>query len=291
MFKEAPSIFFIGVARNCATFLPGALANLDRLARLSHRHMGLIVENDSTDDTKAILAQWAVERDSFEIVSLDGIGAIAVRCLRLEMIRNYCISAARQLGAQDYDLLLIMDLDDASDYRIDEDAFISATEYLRAVPSRAAVFPNQLGFYRDLWPLRHPDWFPVDCWEEVFDAVLAGDLTDQEAFDQTLGKRLFSILPTDQPLPVDSAFGGLGIYKTSFALNNPSPYVGSKVRAFAKGHKLFPFIRWEVCEHVHFNQGLRQLGGELIIMPNLINGTTEGCSLPAPHTFRHFIFR
>jgi hypothetical protein len=291
MARPRPKLFFIGVARDCAKFLPEALINVARLAGIASRSAGLIVENDSRDDTKSILKEWCADKESFQMVSLDGLSGIGVRGLRLELVRNYCIDLAKQIGAEEYDAVVIMDLDDASVYPINENTFLEAIHFLMEEPQRAGVFPNQLGFYYDLWTLRHSEWFPVDCWEEVFDAVISSEMSDEEAFEKTLRKRVISFQETDKPFLVESAFGGMGIYKSSYFFKNPNPYLGSKIRAFPLGHKLYPFIRLEVCEHVHFNRGINGIGGELFVYPRLINGTTEGFRLPSPHTFRQFLFR
>jgi hypothetical protein len=53
-------------------------------------------------------------------------------------------------------------------------------------------------------------------------------------------------------LPVDSAFGGIGIYKTSSFKH--ASYFG-----FSNGH--------EICEHVGFHQMAREVGMKLYINP------------------------
>jgi hypothetical protein len=43
----------------------------------------------------------------------------------------------------------------------------------------------------------------------------------------------------------------------------------------------FRVARWQVCEHVHFNHGIRSIGGRLFVMPSLINGDhTQGAFPP-----------
>ena len=90
-------------------------------------------------------------------------------------------------------------------------------------------------------------------------------------------------------LEVDSAFGGFGIYKLSYALNSKNPYLGSQVKVLTDENSQVNIFRWEVCEHVQFNIGIRNIGGRLFIKPDLINSTNSGMEFP-PSAFRNFIF-
>ena len=82
------------------------------------------------------------------------------------------------------------------------------------------------------------------------------------------------------PIEVNSAFGGLGIYKLNFILNNPNPYLGSKVKILEISPQI-NFCKVQICEHVHFHQGIRALGGKLVILPELINGINKATVNPS----------
>jgi hypothetical protein len=92
------------------------------------------------------------------------------------------------------------------------------------------------------------------------------------------------------PLAVESAFGGLGFYKTSWLSKNPFPYVGDQTKLIMRstGPHL---LRRQVAEHVSFHAGLRSVGAKLWIHPALINWDTQS-SLHAgmglnPASWRH----
>jgi len=257
------------------------LSNIDRLAPFFNEWHGLFIENDSRDQTKVVLSEWARARPSVHVVNMDGVIAAPVRSLRLEHARNTCIELIRsdpQLRRCDY--LVLMDMDDVNARGPARDAFERALSFLAQDPSHAAVFANQAGIYYDMWALRHPQLCPGDVWEEVCDLALSGGMTDQQAFEATFAKRIFSLAQDAEPLEVDSAFGGLGIYRMDGVLRNPNPYLGSKVKVITHAGRRH-IARWQCCEHVHFHRGLRQMGGRLYVLPWLINADTRGVQFPA----------
>ena len=97
------------------------------------------------------------------------------------------------------------------------------------------------------------------------------EVTDEEAFNQTFKKRVHTFSPSERPFEVDSAFGGLGIYRMSYILKNPNPYLGSKIKSLPSQDGVFKVSRRMICEHVHFNKGIKNLGGKLYVWPSLIN--------------------
>jgi hypothetical protein len=180
-------------------------------------------------------------------------------------------------------------MDDVNESGVSFDRFNEAIDFLESDKQNAAVFSNQAGTYYDMWTLRHKDLCPGDIWEEVMNYVHKHKVSDEEAYANTFAHRVFSLDQSHEMLEVDSAFGGFGIYKLSFALENKNPYLGSKVKALSGDSSQTHLFRWEVCEHVQFNIGIRNMGGRLFIKPNLINSTNSGVGFPAS-AFRQFIF-
>jgi hypothetical protein len=72
-----------------------------------------------------------------------------------------------------------------------------------------------------------------------------------------------------------------------FVLANRSPYLGSKVKALRTGEAL-RIVRWQTCEHVHFHQGIRNAGGKLAVLPQLVNGSVAMTINPS--FFRSCVF-
>lgn len=280
--NKKPRIVFAGAAQNCAQFLPAVFANIEKIASLASETAYVFVENDSADQTKAVFNQWGQGRPNFNLLNLDGLKNIPVRGLRLELARGTFLEMIKtHKDYRDYDLMVVLDMDDAGAYPLDVAEVKKAIDFLFAEPDRAAVFANQLGKYYDIWTLREPKLCPGDAWEEVMDYLLKHKVSPEEANAQTFAKRIHCFPPTMAPFEVESAFGGLGIYKMNYVRKNPNPYLGSKIKAVPKDDGSFSVTRWQVCEHVHFNHGIRSIGGRLFIMPSLINGDHTGGQFPA----------
>jgi len=283
-------VVFVGAAQNCAANLPAVLANIDKMASLFSEAAFIFIENDSVDQTKQVMWSWGRSKARFQFINMDGLNAIPVRTLRLEMARNVCVEAIRATPAlHAFDLVCILDMDDANARPIEVQALGSAIDFLGADSSRAAVFANQLGTYYDIWAFRHPQLCPHDVWESVLDYAQTNGVSDDVAFGETFAKCVRSFAPNGEPIEVDSAFGGLGIYKMQFVLNNHNPYLGSKVKVRAEAAGKLRIFRMQVCEHVHFNRGMAKQGGKLFVMPSLINAENNGMSFPSS-AYRRMVF-
>ena len=271
--ETKPKIVFIGLAQSCAQHLPAALRNIDNMATLASSAAFLFLENDSTDNTKAILNAWGSNRSNFTLLNFDGLNGIGVRTVKLEILRNAYVECLRHYkNLKEYDYAILIDMDDMATWPVDTSELAKAVQFIQADPQVAAVFANQLGSYYDVWAFRHTDFCPSDAWEEVIDYKNAHPkISDEEAFNQTFKKRVHSFAPTMKPFEVDSAFGGLGIYRMSYILKNPNPYLGSKIKSLPTQDGLFKVSRLMICEHVHFNKGIKNLGGKLFVWPSLIN--------------------
>ncbi|HKT17666.1 MAG TPA: hypothetical protein VJR47_06470 [Stellaceae bacterium] len=271
---DGTSAVIVGLARDCARDLPAALRNLETMAACFARAAFVIAENDSADGTAEILGDFAARRGDARLLNFDGIDKrLPQWTRRLAFLRNQCLAAIRadaRLRASDY--LIIADLDDAMSEPLDRAAFVRALEFLAAEPDRAGVFANCRGPYYDLWALRHPALCPGDVWEEAFDYALARGADDATAYAATVARRMLTIATSDPPLAVASAFGGLGIYKLRFIQD--AVYKGFKPKEIAK-NGLRRAIKWQVCEHVAFNEAIGARGGKLFILPFLINRRIE----------------
>jgi hypothetical protein len=284
-----PTAVFAGCARDCVQTLPHVLANVDAWAAAVTRPTYIWVENDSKDGTKTVLKEWSSARANAIVLELDGLGAAErARTRRLEFARNAVLQLVRahQLGEADF--LVWLDMDVVNATPADLPGFKQALHFMCQTPEASGVFVNQNGPYYDLWALRHPQRCPVDVWEEVCDYALSHGVSDESACEATLNQRRFTLPMASAPLEVDSAFGGLAIYRMSHVLANPNPYLGEKVKAVVKDG-VIRFARWQTCEHVHFNQGLRRGGGRLFVMPSWTNGETETHG-DAPSIWRGLFF-
>lgn len=242
---------FVGAARNCAAFLPAALERWKELAGLFREAHFLVAENDSTDATKQILADWARGASDRRVLTLDGLAQSAgSRPEAIAAARNALLDAVRadpRLAAARY--LIVMDLDDAS-------LAVTARRLARCMraPGWDGLFANQLFVYRDVWALRDARRSPDDFvpWLE---AAPAG-WRRRWARLRHLNWRNRPVWPFGRPFPVRSAFGGLAVYRMDVALHGR--YEGRRDGRL-------------ICEHVPFNEMLVDKGARLLLHPGLIN--------------------
>ena len=245
---------FAGCARSCAKFLDGVLANIEALGATYDAFEVVIVENDSSDDTRRRLRQFAETRPNVRLIEADGLDqAHPKRGDRLAVARNIYMAAVREPRYADCDDLVVLDFDDVNRAPVDVAAFKAARRWLWQKPERRGVFANATPFYYDIWALRHPTWCPGDCWSEVRAAQSA--IGHDEAVRRFVANRQISIAPNSPPIPVDSAFAGLGIYRRAATLD--ATYVGLQ----ANGE--------ETCDHVAFNADVKGSDGVLAIFPAL----------------------
>ena len=288
-------LWVVGCAQSCAADLPAVLANLERLRGLFRSSRLLVLENDSSDDTREILARHGQADPGLQALAFTGLNErIPVKTLRLAHLRNGAMAWLRQEGAFAQEaLVLVLDLDAVNAAPWDLERYREVLEWFWQKPKAAAVFANQLGPYYDLWALRHPQLCPDDIWECMLAAKLAQPALDDAALlEQVITPRRLHFEPSLAPFKVESAFGGLGFYKTQWLAANPLPYVGDVTRWLELQGRP-QLIRWQCAEHVSFHAGLRAAGGSLWLHPGLLNWPTE--ALPDglrlnPASWRHLSF-
>src|SRR5215510_9022531 len=281
-------VLFASCVRDCEIWLPSVLHNIERIASLYAEAAFIFVENDSKDHTKEILKSWCDNRKNVSLITLDGLASRQpVRTIRIATARRKYI-AALKADFSDCSHLIVVDCDRVNSAEIDIRTLERAITFLESDRSHAGVFANQDGVYYDLWALRHPEKCPSDVWEEVLDCVTNYRLSDQEAFNQTFSKRIFSLSLNAEPLEVDSAFGGFGIYKVSSVLRNRQDFGGFKKKQILIEERLTE-VGCLDCEHVSFNRGFREQQERLFILPYLVNAATRNMSFP-PSFFRTLLF-
>lgn len=218
----------------------------------------LLVESDSQDRTL----------DQLELLrgQVPGFRYLALGCLRDRLPQRtariaHCRNAYLELlevdpAYADIDFVLVADFDGIN-------TLIDAAG-VQSCWQRAdwdVCTANQSGPYYDIWALRHELWSPNDC-KASHQFLVDGGLGHEAALEATVFSRMITIA-TDAPwIEVDSAFGGLAVYR----------------RAVLRGLRydgLTPSGA-EVCEHVALHAAIRARGGRIFLNPRLVcSGRTE----------------
>ncbi|NBU70105.1 MAG: hypothetical protein EBS53_01435 [Bacteroidetes bacterium] len=289
-------LWVVGCAQNCADPLPAVLANVEALRQRFKASRVLLLENDSTDATREVIAAYGQVYKGVQAIGFASLNQrIPEKTLRLAHLRNGALAWLKQQETfEAQDLVLVLDLDEVNAAPWDQDVIEKVLVWFSGQTRAAGVFANQLGPYYDLWALRHPQLCAGDIWEQVLRTHWAEPtLTDHELFERIYQPRQLAFDPAAEPFQVDSAFGGLGFYKSDWLATNGLAYRGEQTLLLERQGQPH-LIRMQVAEHVAFHLGLRAAGGELWIHPALLNWDTNAAAAagmrPNPASWRHLSF-
>lgn len=245
---KTQSIAFLACARSCADQLDTSLQKLQSLGRLFASSRNLVFENDSNDGTREKLRQWA-DAGSLELITHDGLDRmLPLRTQRLSYARNRLLEEIRT-NAPDY--FCVADLDGVLGESLTEESFLSNFQQKDCWD---ACFPVGRFFYYDLWALRHPELCPFD-YHQVMNQ-LSQAFTPEDSVALIVDPlQSFRFDRMQGWLAVDSAFGGMGLYRT--AAFSDCRYFGIK-----DGR--------ETCEHVVFHRQALRDGARLYINPKFV---------------------
>ena len=207
-------IHFTGLARDCA----GPLAvNLSRVLELVE-HVGVlslhIEENDSTDETPAVLAAfqnqhaWASARSRVLCLPRRGNEFAGPRTVQLAEFRSEC----QRMAPKESDFVVVMDFDAAGSFLLaglfhglgvlGQRSDVSCSASVSLARTRVGRWDGQATTVAD-------EWIHYDAWalrlNSTFDDYRAGMGTWKHSWLPPVGS---------PPIPVASAFGGLAIYRT-----------------------------------------------------------------------------
>jgi len=254
MSKSKNKSFLIGgVVRNCEKALKNDVLYLQN-ALINHPHkQWLLIESDSEDKTVEVLRELEGMVENFHFISLGTLrNRIPERTKRIAYCRNkYLEEFESDPMYQGFDYVLAADFDGVNTC-ITEKAIDSCWENSDWDVATA----NQWGPYYDVFALRHPLWSPNNCWE--VQRFLA-----EQGFDEDHSKyigvysRMVQVPEQGPWIEVDSAFGGLAIYKREKIAG--LRYSGATDQGV------------EISEHVPFHAQIKAQGGRIFINPQLIN--------------------
>ncbi len=254
--SQQKRVVIVGCARNVGSYLDKTLEKLVQIKNLFHTDSRIVVaENDSTDNTKEILRKHA---DNVTLLNYDGKVGSPLRTERLAYLRNELMDYAHK-NYSNYDYIINADLDSVI-HSLDPSDIPRTLKKWEGKPWDA-VFANCHPYY-DIWALRSKDiGCTVDCWDAVHHDPRGGINKHISQFQKNI--------PRDaEPILVDSAFGGFGIYRLSSTKD--CKYNG-RPRICSLGYSDVSKCYQELCEHVPFHEDMKRNGhGNLYIDPDLM---------------------
>ena len=291
--EAPPRAAILGVARDCSRFLGPSLRALERVAEklFDGAAAWIVVENDSVDDTGAILERFAAERPHRrEALRATGLDAkFPRRTERIARARNLALERLEARGwLESLEYVVVADLDDVN-ADIDVAGAAAALWHLEVGGADVAT-ANQPRTYYDVWALR-TEAFDVNSWvlahrRRVVDEGLAAFFPLARPFPAGYDLRRGDVIRDEvrfstraPPVPVLSAFGGLAIYRAAKLKDRrdasklaPARYGGAD--AAMAPPACHPLWSGQDCEHVAFHAALRAYhGGALAVCvhPRLLN--------------------
>ena len=264
----AESVFLcVGLVRNGAKSIRREVERLsDALGGSKALHF-LFIESDSDDGTVVELEKISGTFENLRYVSLGRLGdELPKRTARLAHCRNIYVKEIRENPIyRGIDYVVVADMDGLNT-KISAEGVESCWTH----DEWDACFANPDGPYYDIWALRHPDWSPNDCWAQ-YDFLNKYSKRRERNLFASVHARMITIPKNADWIEVNSAFGGLAIYKR--ALFEDAEYIGLD----AAGE--------EICEHVTLHNQVVGRGARLFINPAFINAGRNG------HTRELFFIR
>lgn len=194
-------ILICGVCKNIESCVPNLKSNAEVLGKHFQDYRVIIYENNSSDQTTALLSEWASlnKKVHFLHETLPPSDRPLSRTEKIANARNKVLDFVRKMNHSDYKYLVMVDLDFHTNWPIEEILKTINSPVGWDCVSSNGINPN--GKYFDTYPYRSVD--------HPFGTELLGNQWWAE-----MGAHEFS-LSGENWIPAYSAFGGLAIYKTS----------------------------------------------------------------------------
>lgn len=230
-----------------------------------------LVESDSSDSTNEVLKSIMKKRPDFSYISLGHLkNQYPDRIERIRFCRNEYVRYLRNIEPEELpDYVVVADLDGMNGKLTD-----SAVRSCFVRDDWDGVFSNQSGGYYDILALRHPVWQPLDYNIELewyrsliiprrrgfpkFYESLRLRIAFDRARKMAVYRKMLWLSPSQPWIEVDSAFGGIGIYKAEIFLKYDYQTTGD--------------LAGGVSEHVLLHTKMRKDGRMLFVNPSFING-------------------
>jgi glycosyltransferase involved in cell wall biosynthesis len=246
------NVVVVCTVRNIAASFTRELDNANKAFSCFKSVRWIVAESDSDDDTVYVGEKLAANDEAFDFIVLGNLTAtLPYRTQRIAHARNRALDYLKSTSfVEDIDLIILADIDGRN-----RNLTRQSIESCWQIEDWDVITANQEGIYYDIWGLRHKSWCPNDCWREVNE--LSNFIGEKNAIQVAVTSRQIVLNSNSKPFLVDSAFGGLAIYKKS--LLEEMIYLESLYDGF------------EICDHVYVNLQLSAKGYKIYINPKMIN--------------------
>ena len=250
--QKDTEVLVTGLARDTSKRLPSEILRLEKeLKKTFSKVYFFIVESDSTDETIEKLSDISQHNSNFKYISLGKLQSkVPNRIERLTYCRNVYVDQIRNnIEYKKCEFTVIVDFD-IKNNRLD----LTALKDMIEDKKWSGLFANQSGLYYDIYALRSRGWCEVNCFEEY--EFLASQHGRKVAKEIAIWSKMKRIPKKSALIKVDSAFGGLGIYRTNVFNSFDYSVITNN---------------YDSSEHVILNKKIVLSGGKLFIVPRMIN--------------------
>jgi hypothetical protein len=261
----------VGLTKNCENTIKNDVMRIQNALKAAKKILWLVVESDSEDDTVNQLKFLESSISNFKFITLGNLGnKLPRRTERIAHCRNRYAERIRMDSIYaEIDYVIVADFDGINTL-ISQKAI--ETCWTRNDWDMCAA--NQKGPYYDIWALRHPEWSPNDCWSQ-YHFMNNFSLNFEKNLSSSVYSRMITIPIDHEWIEVDSAFGGLAVYRKN-------AFDCCEYKGITDQNK-------DICEHVFFHNILKKNNAKLFINPGLINaGYTEHTT---PLIWHHSLLR
>ncbi len=246
------SVLVTGLARNVAKHLHIEIIKIENeIKKVFNSVNFLIIESDSNDDTLEVLENLKRAKNNFDYRCLGQLNrTYPNRIERLTLCRNTYVQEIRENKMYSKtEFIMVIDFD-LKNNRLN----LTVLNDLIDRNDWSGLFANQTGSYYDIYALRKKGWVEKDCFSEY--QQLKKSYEPDRAKEIAIWSKMIKISKTTKMISVDSAFGGLGLYRKNLFLEHD--YASDSNDYFES-------------EHVVFHKKIKELQGTLLIVPNLTN--------------------
>lgn len=253
-FLSSKKIAIIGLARNIGHTIHNSINRLSRLGETAKEYKIIIFENDSQDNTKSVIED--IKKNHPNLISIHNhynrpqFGQVqdSERTMALAEYRNILKEYIQQ-NLSDYDFVVVSDMDfiDFSD----TGCYNSFGWLARHDNSIDAIAGNSFE-YKNVTIAEQKSLWNYDSWAFRYTWWNQLPVLDSMTFNGMLWFGFFIMPVGSSIIPVNSAFGGMTIYKTKYFCSGA--YDGYD------------------CEHVCFHYSIKQAMPtfQLVVNPSQI---------------------
>jgi glycosyltransferase involved in cell wall biosynthesis len=257
------NVAICALARDCEAELKNNIPQIENLRQLFKSSVVVVVENDSKDETKSVLANWAAISKNVSVISND-YDTLTIpkpseeithpetsmhRIEKMAFYRNIYLNWIEQ-QSQNFDLIIMLDIDVLS-FSVEgvQKAIISAPNNWGGIFANG--YTDTKIFGRKVYSMFHDMYAYIEILPSNKPYLTVAKLFSQK---KLMNKRLSE----KEYLPVVSSFGGMGIYKFN-------AIKGLRYKAERNEDKYME----AVCEHITFNMAMISRGYHAFICRSL----------------------